>query len=67
MISEEIRKEFAQSILISDVNAYFDTHKSKHEEWLKLRKQEPKNSKPKTKKPREEADYEEDAVHQTKQ
>jgi pantothenate kinase len=39
MISEEIRKEFASGVLISDVNAYVDTHKEKYEEWLKKRKE----------------------------
>lgn len=38
MISEEIRKEFASGVLISDVNAYVDTHKEKYEEWIKKRK-----------------------------
>lgn len=40
MMSDEIRKEFASSILISDINAYVDTHKLEYEEWLKKRKKD---------------------------
>lgn len=42
MISDELRKEFASGILISDVNLYIDTNKSKYEEWQKQRKKEQK-------------------------
>ena len=49
MISEELRKEFASGILISDVNSYVDTHKSKYEEWLKTKNQKPPIEEPKIK------------------
>lgn len=62
MISDEIRKEFAQGILINDVISYIDTHKLEYEEWQKKRKQRLEKNfrkeKLERKKAREEADYE---------
>ena len=42
MISDELRKEFASCILISDVNLYVDTDKLKYEKWLKEKNEKSK-------------------------
>lgn len=34
MISDELRKEFASGILVSDVASYINNHKEEYKKWL---------------------------------
>lgn len=34
MINDELRKEFASGILISDVASYINNHKEEYKKWL---------------------------------
>lgn len=50
MISDELRKEFASGILISDVASYINNHKKEYNQWLNNK--DKKKPKPKTPKER---------------
>lgn len=45
MISDELRKEFASGILVSDVASYINNHKEEYKKWLSKQEKKKKTNK----------------------
>lgn len=63
MLSDEIIKEFASGILISDVASYINNHQKEYQEWLITQEKEKKK---KSKKQKNKERSMENAIYTTK-